>query len=355
VPGAGCYGHNSADDVAFDAALLARAVPGRPVQVVWSREDEFAWEPVGSPMVVEVAVGVDDRGDPVTWRQDAWGPGHDSRPGSAGEPRLLGAWHAADVPALAAADPVPAIGGGTGRNVVPPYALAGLDARAHRLLESPVRTSALRGLGATMNVFAIECAMDELARAAGEDPLDHRLRHLPDERARAVLAAAAEDAGWRTRRPADSVGWGLGYSRYKGVCGHCAVVARVVAVEAVRVTDLWVAVDVGQVVNPDGLTNQIEGGALQATSWVLQEEVLLDARGVAGRDWEAYPVLRFPDVPEVHVRLLSRPAEPPLGAGEVTGGPVAAAVANALADALDLRVRDLPLTPERVAAAIESS
>ena len=355
VPGAGCYGHNSADDVAFDAALLARSVPGRPVQVVWSRDDEFAWEPVGPAMVVEVAVGVDDRGDLVTWRQDAWGAGHDSRPGFAGQPGLLGAWHAADVAAVPAADPPLAVGGGTGRNATPPYDVADLDVRAHRLLETPVRTSALRGLGATMNVFAIESAVDDLARSAGADPLDYRLRHLPDERAREVLQVAADSAGWRSRRPGDPVGWGLAYSRYKGICGHCAVVARVEAVSEVRVTDLWVAVDVGQVINPDGLANQIEGGAIQATSWVLREQVVLDRHGVASRDWDGYPVLRFPDVPEVHVRLVPRPAEPPLGAGEVTGGPVAAAVANALADALGVRVRDLPLTPERVAAAIESS
>jgi nicotinate dehydrogenase subunit B len=355
VPGAGCYGHNSADDVALDAVLLARAVPGRPVQVVWSRADEFGWEPVAPAMVVEVAVGVDDRGDLVTWRQDTWGTGHDSRPGFAGQPGLLGAWHAADVPVVPAADPSPAIGGGTGRNAVPPYAVADLDVRAHRLLEAPVRSSALRGLGATMNVFAIESAMDELALAIGADPLDHRLRHLPDERARHVLEVAADSAGWRTRRAEESVGWGIGYSRYKGVCGHCAVVARVEAVSEVRVTDLWVAVDVGQVINPDGLANQIEGGAIQATSWVVREEVALTGHTVTSRDWDGYPVLRFPDVPEVHVRLVDRPAEPPLGAGEVTGGPVTAAVANALADALGVRVRDLPLTPERVAAAIESS
>jgi nicotinate dehydrogenase subunit B len=354
MEGAGCYGHNSADDVALDAVLLARAVPGRPVQVVWSREDEFAWEPFGPAMVAEVAVGVDAVGDLVSWEQHAWSNGHDSRPGFFGHPGLLGAWHAADAATPAASDPPPAIGGGTSRNAVPPYGVAGLDVQAHRLLVAPLRTSALRGLGATVNVFAIESAMDELAERAGADPLEYRLRHLTDERARGVLRAAAEQSGWSGRPAVDAVGWGLAYARYKDVCGYCAVVARVEAVSEVRVTDLWVAVDAGQVINPDGLVNQVEGGAIQAASWTLLEEVAFDARTVTSRDWESYPILRFRDVPRVHVTLLPRPDDPPLGVGEVTGGPVAAALANALADAIGVRVRRLPLTPERIAAVIEA-
>lgn len=352
--GAGCYGHNSADDVAFDAALLARAVPGCPVQVVWSRDDEFAWEPFGPAMVAEVAVGVDRAGDLVSWEQHSWSNGHDSRPGFGGPPRLLGAGHAADAPAVAAADPPLAIGAGTGRNAVPQYAVADLEVHAHRLLAMPLRTSALRGLGATVNTFAIESAIDELAGRAVADPLEYRLRQLPDPRARHVLEVAAGRAGWPTRGRSDSVGWGLGYSRYKDVCGYCAVVARVEAVSEVRVTDLWVAVDVGQVINPDGLANQIEGGAIQATSWAVLEEVTFDARTVTSRDWDGYPILRFGQVPRVHVILVPRPHEPPLGAGEIAGGPVTAAIANAVADAIGVRVRDLPLTPERIAAAIET-
>jgi CO/xanthine dehydrogenase Mo-binding subunit len=355
VAGAGCYGHNSADDVAYDAVRLARAVPGRPVQVVWSRDDEFAWEPYGPATVVEVAVGVDAAGNPVTWEQHSWSNGHDSRPGFFGDPGLLGAWHAADTPVTVASEPALAIGGGAARNAVPPYSLADVDVRAHRLLTMPLRTSALRGLGATVNVFAIESAMDELATRAGVDPLDFRLDQLPDERGRAVLRAVAEQAGWATREPEDSVGWGLGYARYKDVCGYCAVVARVEAVSEVRVTDLWVAVDAGQVVNPDGLANQVEGGAIQATSWALMEEVAFDARRVTSRDWVGYPILRFGQVPRVHVTLLPRPDDPPLGVGEVSGGPVTAALANALADAVGVRVRELPLTPDRIAAAILAS
>ena len=227
--------------------------------------------------------------------------------------------------------------------------------QAHRLVQSPLRTSALRGLGATVNVFAIESAMDELAGRAGVDPLEYRLRHLGDDRARTVLRTVAEESGWADRRREDDIGWGLGYARYKDVCGYCAVVARVEVVSEVRVTDLWVAVDAGQVINPDGLANQVEGGAIQATSWTLLEEVTFDARTVTSRDWEGYPILRFSQVPRVHVTLLPRPHDPPLGVGEVAGGPVAAALANALADAIGVRVRHLPLSPERIAAVIEES
>ena len=197
--------------------------------------------------------------------------------------------------------------------------------------------------------------MDELAARAGADPLEYRLRHLSDDRARTVLSTAAEQSGWAGRPHEDDVGWGLAYSRYKDVCGYCAVVARVEVVSQVRVTDLWVAVDAGQVINPDGLANQVEGGAIQAASWTLLEEVTFDARTVTSRDWEGYPILRFSEVPRVHVTLLPRPHDPPLGVGEVAGGPVAAALANALADALGVRVRHLPLTPERIAAVIEAS
>ncbi len=355
VEGSGCYGHNSADDVACDAALLARAVPGRPVQVVWSREDEFTWEPYGPAMAVAIEAGVDERGDLVTWTSDTWGNGHLSRPGTDGRPGLLGARLAAGATADPAADPSLATGGGNARDAVPEYHVADLEVRAHRVLEMPLRTSALRGLGATVNVFAIESAVDELAARTGADPLEYRVRQLADGRARAVLRAVAESSGWAGRQPAESVGWGVGYSRYKGICGYCAVVARVEAVSELRVSDLWVAVDAGQVVNPDGLANQLEGGAIQATSWALLEQVSFDDRTVTSRDWDGYPVLRFPDVPRVHVTLLDRPGEPPLGAGEVTGGPVTAALANALADAVGVRVRELPLTPERITAAILAS
>lgn len=353
VPGAGCYGHNGADDAALDALLLARAVPGHPVQVVLSRADEFAWEPYGPPMLAEVEAGLDTDGRVVRWRHDVWSYGHQTRPGYGGHHGLLGGWLAADVTEFPPAnDPPLAGGGGTARNAAPLYDFPNQAVTAHRVLEMPLRTSSLRALGATLNVFAIESAMDELAGEAGVDPLEYRLRHLSDHRARGVLELVAERAGWSTRRSGS--GTGIAFARYKNTCAYCAVVAEVEAEAEVRVRRLVLAVDAGCIVNPDGLVNQIEGGAVQATSMALLEAVHFDGRTVTSRDWEGYPILRFSQVPDVQVHLANSPELPPLGVGECAQGPVAAAIANALADGLGLRVRDLPLTRERVVAAMDS-
>jgi nicotinate dehydrogenase subunit B len=224
----------------------------------------------------------------------------------------------------------------------------------HRLLRAPLRSSALRALGAYFNVFAIESLMDEIALAAGQDPLELRLRHLHDERGRDVLLRAADAAGWGSPTP-DSAGRGIGFARYKGRGAYCAVVAEVDAVDTVRVRRLSIAADIGEVVNPDGARNQLEGGAIQATSWTTKERVRFDRRHVTSQDWESYPILRFSEVPEVQVDLVDRPGWPSLGSGEAAQGPTAGAIANAVAAALGVRVRRLPITTEAVIKAIEST
>jgi CO/xanthine dehydrogenase Mo-binding subunit len=354
VENAGCYGHNAADDAAFDAVLLARTVPGRPVLVQWSRRDELSWAPFGSAMAVDAEATIDDAGRIQSWTYDVWSQGHTSRPGYAGVPGLLaGATleRALDYPAPT--DPSAAAGGGTIRNAVPIYAVGRRRITGHRLLETPIRTSALRALGSFMNVFAIESFMDELADAAGQDPLAYRLAHLPDVRGRTVLETAAAAAGWGGRTP-EGVGRGIGFARYKNTGAYCAVVAEVEAEHDIRVRRLTVAVDVGLVVNPDGVRNQIEGGATQATSWTLKERVRFDNRRVTSDDWESYPILRFSEAPEIHVEIVPRPDLPSVGAGEAAQGPTPAAIANAVAAAIGVRVRNLPLTNEAVVAAIEA-
>jgi CO/xanthine dehydrogenase Mo-binding subunit len=350
---AGCYGHNAADDAAFDAALLARRVPGRHVQVVWSRHDEHTWEPFGPAMVTEIRVSVDESGSVAAWHQEVWGNGHVSRPSSEGLPPLLGAQFRAEPLA-----PVPAVeppfktGGGMSRNSVPLYDIPSVTAVMHRLTEMPLRTSALRALGAHLNVYAIESVIDELAEAAGQDPIAYRLDRLTDERARAVLEAVAERSGWWGRTPGDDVGRGVGFARYKNAGGYCAVVAEIEAESEVLVTRLTIAADVGLVVNPDGVRNQVEGGAIQAVSWTTLEQVRFDLAQVTSRDWETYPILRFEQVPAVDIVLIDRPDQPTLGSGEMAAGPTAAAIGNAVADALGVRVRTLPLTPDAVMAAM---
>jgi nicotinate dehydrogenase subunit B len=352
VENAGCYGHNSADDAAFDAVLLARAVPGTPVQARWSRSDELTWAPFGSAMAVEVSAQLDDTGAIAAWTYDVWSQGHTARPGYRGVPGLLAGRHLArPLPAPPAADPPDAGGGGSTRNSVPIYEVGNRRIRGHRVEDAAVRSSALRALGAHLNVFSIESFLDELAGVAGRDPLEYRLAHLSDDRARTVLTTAADAAGWGEPTP-EGTGRGIGVARYKGRGAYCAVVAEVEAEHDIRVRRLTIAVDVGRVVNPDGVRFQIEGGAIQATSWTLKEQVRFDRRRITSEDWESYPILRFSEVPEVEVHLVDRPDLPSSGAGEAAQGPTAGAIANAVAAAIGVRVRDLPLTTEAVTAVI---
>jgi CO/xanthine dehydrogenase Mo-binding subunit/aerobic-type carbon monoxide dehydrogenase small subunit (CoxS/CutS family) len=356
VEGAGVYGHNGADDVALDAVLLARAVPGRAVRVQWTREDEMCWSPLGSAMLARLSASLDAGGRIVTWQQDVWSNGFVGRPTSGGEPRLLALTHLAQSRPMSPAPDGPAAGWmGATRNAVPGYDIPDMHVIRHRLLDMPIRTSSLRSLGAHLNVFAIESFMDELAAAVGADPVGFRLAHLTDPRARRVLTEAAEMAGWDTRGHRDGIGYGAGVARYKGVAGYCAAVAEVEADTDIRLRRLWLAVDVGRVINPDGVINQVEGGAVQSASWTLREQVRFDRDRITSAAWDSYPILRFTEVPEVRVRIVDAPGEAETGAGEVAQGPVAGAIGNAVADAVGVRVRDLPLTREHVARAIEES
>lgn len=357
VEGAGCYGHNGADDVALDAVLLARAVPGRPVQVQWMRDDEFAWEPFGPAMVVKTRAALDAQGNIVDWAFDVWSNGHSGRPNTAKTAgkvsSLLAAWHLAHPVAYRPqGDPPMSGGGGMARNSPPIYDLPNQRVVAHRIEEMPLRVSALRSLGAYANVFALESFMDELAAAAGADPLEFRLRHMKDARARAVIELAAQKAGWRAGAPTDGAsGRGIAFAQYKNGYGYLAIVIELGVEPDLHVKRAVAAVDVGQAINPDGIINQTEGGIIQAISWTLKEQVKFDRERVTTRTWEDYPILTFPEVPPVEVHLIDRPDEAPLGAGEMAAGPTAAAIANALHHALGVRVRDLPLTRERIIAA----
>jgi CO/xanthine dehydrogenase Mo-binding subunit len=249
-------------------------------------------------------------------------------------------------------NPPQANGGGGDRNSIPLYDFPSWQIDSHRLKTMPVRTSALRTLGAQGNVFAIESFLDEIAAERGEDPVAFRLRHLRDERAKDVIRAAAKRANWKPEKRAGT-GYGIGFARYKNTGAYCAVVAEVEGAEDIRVRRLTIAVDVGEAINPDGVINQIEGGAIQATSWVLKERVRFDDRRITSTSWTEYPILRFSEVPEVDVELIQRPDSDPVGAGEAAHGPVTAAIANAVFDALEIRVRDLPITRERLIAAME--
>ncbi len=351
--GAGCYGHNGADDVALDAALLARQVPGRPVRVLWSRADELTRSPFGAAMAIEIAADLSDHGTVTGWSHDIWSNGYVARPGRADSPALLASFDLEKpFPLYISQDPGLATGGGAQRNAVPLYDFPSWRIAKNRLLTMPLRTSSMRALGAFGNVFAIESMMDELAHELAEDPLAFRLRHLTDARARTVLERAAGLADWGGAVP-EGRGRGLAVARYKNSGAYCAVVAEIDLSGDPRATHLWIAVDVGEAINPDGVVNQIEGGAIQATSCTLKEEVTFTRAEVTSGSWESYPILRFSEVPAVSVEIMSRPECPPLGAGEAAQGPTAAALANAVHAALGVRVRQMPITRDRIIAAME--
>ena len=351
--GPGCYGHNGADDAAADAAVIAIRLPGKPVRVRRRREEEFGFEPVSPAMVTTVRTVLDAAGQPADWTTEIWSGRHSSRPGGGGN--LLAAEALPNPPpAPEPADPPESNGGGGTRNGEPLYNFPAKRIVHHLVAETPVRTSSLRGLGATINVFAIESSMDELAERAGKDPVQYRLSILSDPRARAVVEAVARMADWRAGLPSGTgKGRGIGFAQYKNRAAYAAVVAEVEVDETVRLLKVWCAADGGLIVNPDGAINQLEGGIIQGASWALKEGVRLDTVGISSRDWETYPVLRFTEVPDVAVELVGAAIDlPPLGIGEASGGPTVAAIGNAVAHALGARIRDLPLTRDRVMAAL---
>ena len=365
APGAGCYGHNGSDDAALEAALVARAIPGRPVLLKWTREDEHAWEPYGPAMRMELSAHLDDGGAVRYWSHETYSDTHvvRARPGAGGPQadRFLAPRYLASPVREPARAPNLTVNGGIHRNATPPYAFPETRIVKHLVHDLPLRVSALRTLGAYANVFAAESFMDELAHAAGADPLDYRRRHLEDPRTRAVLDAAAERFGWaertaQTANEAPGTGRGIAVARYKNAKGYCAVAveARVGDDATVHLLRAVIAADAGEIVDPDGLAAQLEGGFVQAASWTLLETVAWDRDGITSRDWESYPIIRFDAIPEIETVLVDRPGEPFLGAGEASCGPAGAAITNAVFDATGVRARRLPLTPEHLRAAAAS-
>ena len=342
VPGSGCYGHNGADDAAVDAALLAMAYPGSHVRLQWSREDEHGWEPYGSAMIVETETNLDADGKITAWRTELWSDSHSTRP--SGDPGNL-------LPAHYLKKPFPrtsfGYSGGGYRNADPYYTIPQLSITAH-FFEGPLRISSLRSLGAYANIFAIESFMDELAEQAGKDPLEFRLMHSEDPRAIAVMKKLGEMT--RNQSVGRQEGLGYAFSRYKNTASYCAVAAKVAVPSSgkVQVQQMWGVIDAGEVINPDGLRNQTEGGMIQSASWTLREEVRFNEQHITSLDWDSYPIFRFADVPVVEVAIIDRPDEPPLGGGEAAQGPSGAAIANAVYRASGQRIRQLPITSEKI-------
>ena len=348
--GSGCYGHNMADDAAADAALLAKEVIGSPVRMQYTRAQEHQWEPYGSAMVVKTHARLSESGEILDWDLALWSNPHQVRPN--GDPGNLLSARFLEKPFDLV---IPENGGppnyAADRNAIALYEFKGHKVTTNFITEMPVRASSTRGLGAYANVFSIESFMDEVASKIELDPVEHRLRYLKDTRARDVLMKVNEMLGSKPSVKRPNTGRGVAFARYKNIATYCAVGLEVEVnpqTGYIRVLQAYIAGDAGQLVNPDGVKNQLEGGLIQSLSWTLKEEVKFDETRILSEDWASYPILKFSEVPPVHIELINRPGMPFLGAGEAAQGPTSAALANAVFDATGVRLRRIPFTPERV-------
>ncbi len=353
VPGSGCYGHNGADDAAFEAALVAMALPNRPILLKWTREDEHCWEPYGPPQAVEICASTGADGKITGLSMEAIAGTYRGRPrpsrAGAGPAKLIANWFRSN--RRSPIKPAPNLNrqGGMHRNLDPAYTIPSTRFVKNLVTGLPFRSSALRCLGAAPNIFAIECFIDELAISQNRDPLEYRLAHLEDPHGRAVLERLGEaisvlpNVGF-------SGGRGIAYAQYKNAMARVAVAVDVDVNDRaeIRLMHVTLVADAGRVVDPDGLTAQLEGGFLQGASWALYEEVRWNRDGPLSRDWDTYPVLRFDNMPGIDVTLLDHPGEPSVGAGEASPGPTIAAIGNALFAATRLRLRRLPFRPEAI-------
>jgi nicotinate dehydrogenase subunit B len=353
---AGCYGHNGADDAAADAALLSQAV-GKPVRVQWMRDQEHGWDPKGPAMVVTHAAELGDKREHISaWTTEVWSPSHTARPDGGAGNLLAGQ--------LSGAKPAAPRFLGGDANAKVNYVIPNYRVTIHNQERGILRSSSMRGLGATQNTFANESFMDELAHAAGTDPLAFRRTHLAnDQRALDLLTALEKLSSWQTKPSASDVdlhaprvhGRGMAFVHFDNTAAYVAAVVDVtidLATGDLAVTRIFVAHDCGLIVNPDGLRNQIEGNALQAMSRAIKEQVTYDAHGVTSIDWETYPIVRFSEVPQIEVALVNRIHEPISGAGEPTTTVIAPAINNAIFDASGIRLREAPFTPNRIKAAL---
>ena len=353
MDGSGSYGTNGSDDVAADAVLISRAVD-RPVRVQWMREDEHGFDPKGPPQLLDLSAALDAQGNIAAWETAAYLP--ENTPNLRSRPML--AFLAAGIPQPTGQSVAQVQG-----NAYPSYELPNMTATVHWLKTTPLRPSNLRAPGKPGNTFAVESFIDELAVAAGRDPLEFRLAHLKDALGTSLLKRVAERMDWkprptpnRERGDAVMTGRGISYLWYKHMDNRMAMGIEVTVERAtgkVRVTRVVAAVECGQMINPDAVRNQVEGNIMQTVSRTLHEEVVFDQSGVTSVDWRSYPILTFPEAPVLEIDLVGSPRDKPLGAGEAASAPVPAAIANAVFDATGVRIRRVPLTPARVLAALQ--
>jgi nicotinate dehydrogenase subunit B len=352
IDGSGCYGRNGHEDAAGDAALLARII-GRPVRVQWMRADEHGWDPKGPPTLIDMQAGLDTSGNVTGWYSQFYGPD-----GMAGKVKLVAA-DLADLPHEEEMSP-----GGIIKGTAVPYTFPNVKTVAHRLESTPLRPAWIRAPGRMQSAFANEAFLDEIAVATRTDPFELRQRALAnDYRAIEVLKRLARLSQWQkptfNRHATGSAltGRGMAFVRYelnRTYVGMVATVEIVPTTGVIKAKHFAVVQDCGQVINPDGAKNQIEGNVIQTVSRTLLEQVRYDRSRVTSVDWSSYPILTFPDVPDIDIELIDLPEEKPLGVGEPSSAIVSAAISNAVFDAIGVRLRSVPFSPEKTLAAIKA-
>jgi nicotinate dehydrogenase subunit B len=351
--GSGCYGRNGHEDAAADAALLAK-LTGKPVRVQWSRADEHGWDPKGPPTLIDLRAALDGSGGVVAWESEFFIP--QQTPNG-----FLVPFVAASLSGMPADDHLAP--GNIFQNSNVPYKFSNIKAVCHRLETTPFRPSWIRTPGRMQNTYANECFMDELAASAGADPVEFRLKYLDPSDTRGIecFTRVATLAKW-DKRPSPKAsqsgdlvtGRGVSYCKYELVRTYVAVVAEVEVKRStgeIRCTRFYISHDCGQIINPDGLKNQLEGNIIQTVSRTLKEELKFDRSMVTSLDWASYPILTFEEVPEIVMDLIDRPASPPWGAGEPAAAVVPSAISNAVFDAIGVRLRSVPFTPAKVKTA----
>ena len=354
VPGAGCYGHNGADDAAFEAALIAMELPDIPVLLKWTREEEHSWEPYGTAMVCKLRGSLDPKAKIIDWSHESFGdtfmnranPNMEINPAS----KFVSSHYLKNRLAWPVSKPNFGPHEGIHRNLDPYYNFQNCRLVKNLVKDLPLRTSSLRSLGAFMNVFSIETFMDEMAKKGGVDPISLRLNHLKDDRAAKVISVVHEKMNTDQARSDDFYGNGIAFARYKNIAAYCAVGIELEVQESasIRLNRAWIAADAGEIVDSDGVIFQLEGGLIQAASWTLYEKVTFDEHGITSKDWDSYDIMRFDNIPKFKTFLIDQPGYPFLGCGETVAGPAAAAISNALFDAIGVRMRTMPFTAQAI-------
>ena len=346
IPGSGCYGHNGADDVAFEAGLLSKEFPDTHVLLKWTRQDEHCWEPYGSASLNKLTGVINDKGKIIYWSNEVFSDTYMTRPSNTELDNFISYKLVNNHFVKRKSTPKTNAHMGIHRNLDPLYDFGETRLIKNLVHDLPLRTSALRTLGAFSNVVALECFINEIAKTKNIDPFEIRINHLSDERAIGVIKNLRDQMTKEIQK--EGLHRGIGFSRYKNSAAFCAVGVELKVNDdlEIKLINAWISVDAGEVAYEDGIKAQVEGGFIQAASWSLYEEVKFDTKEIISIDWDTYKIIGFDNIPNIKTDVLDKEGLPYLGVGEVVAGPTGAAISNAISDALGQTIKTMPFTKE---------